>query len=51
MYKCNNCGETFDQPKATIERHGLDHPPFERVDICPYCLVCDFTEEEEDVDL
>lgn len=51
MYKCNYCGEAFDQPKATIERHGLDSPPFERVDVCPYCGENSFEEIEEDEDL
>lgn len=48
MYKCNDCGATFDEPKVVYERHGLDCPPYERWDVCPRCGENSFDEIEED---
>jgi hypothetical protein len=36
-YTCLDCGETFDEPKKWIERHGLDSPPYEKFSGCPFC--------------
>lgn len=36
MYKCENCGETFDEPRVYYERHGFDDFP-ETLSCCPYC--------------
>lgn len=51
MYKCNNCGETFDIPEELIETHGLDGPPYEHWDVCPFCIsenIDEYNEDEED---
>lgn len=37
MLICLDCGETFDEPKHFIERHGLDTPPYEEFNGCPKC--------------
>lgn len=48
MYRCNNCGEIFEEPKAIYERHGLEYPPFEKIYVCPECGVDDMEEVDED---
>lgn len=37
IYTCLDCGETFDVPKKWVERHGLDTPPYEELNGCPFC--------------
>lgn len=37
MYKCPECGETFDTPHEYEEKHGLDYGPYEQWSVCPYC--------------
>ena len=46
-YRCNVCGASFDEPKEVIETHGLDHPPYERWEVCPFCREDNFDEIEE----
>ena len=41
-YICRECGETFDEPYEWLERHGLDHGPYERWSACPHCGSCDY---------
>lgn len=36
-YKCNNCGEVFDEPEVYYEQHGFTDGRYERVSCCPYC--------------
>lgn len=36
-YICRNCGETFDEPLTYVERHGLEHGPYETMTCCPVC--------------
>lgn len=47
-YHCNNCDKKFSRPLIHNERHGFSHPPYEVVELCPYCLVADVCEIEED---
>lgn len=37
MFRCIECGQTFNTPKTRYEKHGLDTPPYEEWDCCPYC--------------
>ena len=37
VYICLDCGETFEEPKRYTETHGLDSPPYEEWNVCPYC--------------
>jgi hypothetical protein len=37
MFVCLDCGHTFSEAKHYIEQHGLDTPPYEEYDGCPYC--------------
>jgi hypothetical protein len=37
MFICLDCGCVFDEPKHWIETHGLDSPPYEEWDGCPFC--------------
>lgn len=37
MFKCHECGSTFEEPKHYTERHGLDSPPYEEYNACPLC--------------
>ena len=37
MFRCIDCGKTFRTPKTRYEKHGLDTPPYEEWDCCPYC--------------
>lgn len=41
MYRCNNCGAEFEQPRMMIESHG------EKLGHCPNCLDIDYTDIEE----
>lgn len=47
MYKCDECGTVFTNPKAFYERHGLDCPPYERCYCCPNCNNVNFKDYEE----
>ncbi len=38
MFICKNCDERFDEPKRIYESHGLDSPPYERLEVCPRCF-------------
>ena len=50
MFKCDNCGETFDEPLEVEECVGefWGSPAFELWRVCPYCKDNDFHEIEED---
>ncbi len=37
MFYCKTCKQKFQKPKTVWESHGLDHPPYERVSLCPLC--------------
>lgn len=37
MYVCLDCGHTFSDPEHYIDTHGLDSPPYESWNGCPYC--------------
>lgn len=39
MYRCENCGHLFEEGEQAVweERHGLDTPPYEKLDGCPIC--------------
>ena len=53
MWRCENCGETFEEPKIIREDHGYDTeythiPYYEYVDYCPICDSTDIEEYEEE---
>ena len=37
MYECQDCGHIFEFTVLSIEKHGLDTPPFEKFGKCPVC--------------
>ena len=41
MLICTDCGRVFDSPRHIVERHGLDAPPYEEYDACPFCFSTD----------
>jgi len=53
MFKCMDCGCVFEEPKTTIEYHGLDYG-YESQRSCPNCgstdykdsVACDICGEE-----
>jgi hypothetical protein len=47
MYRCRNCGNSFDTPKEIRERHGFTWGGYETFYMCPYCRGDDFTEVDE----
>lgn len=51
-YRCVECGETFDEPKAIRESRGeyWGVPCYETMYYCPFCEgdFEEYTEEEED---
>lgn len=43
MYKCNNCGCEFEEPRESREYHGLDYG-YETFWVCPNCGDNDYNE-------
>lgn len=48
LYICTDCRQQFDEPCRYVERHGLEHGPYEQMSCCPFCggdyeraIVCD----------
>lgn len=41
MFKCNDCGCTFEEPETTREFHGLDYG-YENQYSCPKCGSTDY---------
>ena len=37
MFVCLDCDKLFEEPKHYIETHGLESPPYEEFEGCPYC--------------
>lgn len=37
MFQCVDCNKIFDRPAVRVETHGLDGPPYEEWNCCPYC--------------
>ena len=39
MYRCENCGNLFEEGEQAVweETHGLDSPPYEKLSGCPVC--------------
>lgn len=37
MFKCVDCERKFEHPDVRVEKHGLDSPPYEEWNCCPYC--------------
>lgn len=58
MFRCENCGKTFETMAHYTESNGFPHPPFEEWDGCPFCgesrptevETCDGCGETVDVD-
>lgn len=52
MFKCNDCGAEFEEPRIYYETHGFSSPPFEERAECPNCGWTGFEEcrEEESED-
>lgn len=50
MFKCNDCGGTFEDPKIVNEYRGefWGQPSYEEVGYCPYCGSDDWGEKEID---
>lgn len=46
MYICDECSCIFEKPKALVERHGFDQPPFEKRYVCPKCGSGNYTHTE-----
>lgn len=44
IFVCRNCGSLFEEPDYYLERHGLDTPPYEHIDMCPVCKSSDIAE-------
>lgn len=38
MWVCRDCGNVFRDCKVDWESHGLDTPPYEKINLCPNCL-------------
>lgn len=47
MYKCNDCGNIFDEP-ATHEEYHSEVDASEYWDVCPYCGEDNFDEYYEE---
>lgn len=43
-YICTDCNTEFEEPFIIIERHGLEAPPYEHIEVCPECHSSDFEE-------
>lgn len=54
MYRCNDCGYEFDEPKIIREQQGYygNAPAWEEWAVCPACLENDYSEitDEEELD-
>ena len=37
MFRCNDCGQEFEEFLQVEERHNLDAPPYEVRSVCPRC--------------
>lgn len=48
MYRCNDCGEEFDDPATHEERHPEVEWGSEFWEVCPCCGSCDFEEIEDE---
>lgn len=48
-YKCNCCGEIFDEPRVIRESHGFHDGFAETFYVCPYCGG-DYDVYDEEVD-
>lgn len=44
MYKCNDCGYEFEEPKEVVETYGFNTPPYKRLYLCPHCNENDIKE-------
>jgi len=44
MLICCDCDLVFDEPAISVEKHGLDSPPYERFEVCPACGSTDIHE-------
>ena len=47
MYKCNDCGEEFEEPYRYVETHGFTDGLYEHWAVCPCCESTDFDLEFE----
>lgn len=48
MYRCLNCGGEFIAPLHRVETHGFSYPPYEQIEVCPYCKIADVSEIDEE---
>lgn len=55
MFRCDECGETFDIPERMTETHGFSSPPYEEYFVSPCCYSgfseCDGEIEDYEPDL
>ncbi len=47
---CRKCKRVFETPRFYEEKHGLDHPPYERIGVCWVCGSDDFLEFDTVID-
>lgn len=48
MYRCNDCGEEFDDPAVHTERHPEVEWGCEHWYVCPHCGSTNFEETEDE---
>ena len=47
MKECENCGAVFEKLLIVYEKHGLDTPPYERIEVCPVCRIAGYWKEKK----
>ena len=47
MLICRDCELVFDKPMISVEKHGLDSPPYETFEVCPHCRSTDIHEAHQ----
>ena len=49
MYRCDDCRRIFEYADTVKEHHGLAEPPYEIINVCPYCKSTAFSEYNPDI--
>ena len=37
MFYCKDCGFEFEKPLKLFDKHNLETPPYEKLNVCPAC--------------
>lgn len=45
MLYCKSCGYEFEKPQKLFEKHNLETPPYEEINVCPACNSADIAEK------